>query len=789
MSIDPALDARWDRLHEELLALAVSHPLHDQGEGPPCRQCTEAKRIGRQLDEATHEIKRRLRQMQAQQTRETTMLEGTLSQVVFLRDGFFIGKITTDRAQRETVKGQCSAPKIGARYTFTGGYVVDERFGPTFVFTSYSVALPTDADGVVSYLISTAKWIGASLARAVVDAYGPFALDTLKTDPHRVAADIRGITLERAIEIQAALNAHEAQEKTVIGLAGLFKNTEIPNATIDRAIDRWGYEAAAVVEADPFALVNLHGIGFKMADRVRQNLGILPDDHQRIAAGIEFILDDASWGQGHTYLTDVAFTAEAAKVLYLTMDQIEPSLDVMVKQGRIVRHETTWLDVTGYNLALPELEFAERRIASKIAKMAAMPLVAGKIKPSVQEGLAQDQVDALEAFRTSRVFVLTGAPGTGKTHLVRRLLDVLLDEGAKHVKLCAPTGKAAKRLTELVGREATTIHRLLEPSISEGKFKFARDDGNQIEADAVIVDESSMIDVPLMDSLMAAVPTSARLVLVGDTNQLPSVGPGNVLRDVIASGVAPVSELRTIKRQGEGNIVRHCHRIRDGMALGDVVAQNLESPDFYFAQEPNAEEALEELVSLASERLPARFNVDPVRDIQVLAPMRDKGPLSCRSINERLRQALNPRRPEVGARFAVGDKVIQLRNDYERGIYNGDIGQVAASVRDRSQYVVKFDAPLREVEIPWKDCDLELAYAVTIHKSQGSEWPVVVIPVHPMAGNHMWQRNLLYTAISRAKKVCLCVGDQGELPKIIKRTSQARRNTNLAAFLREAING
>ena len=395
------------------------------------------------------------------------------------------------------------------------------------------------------------------------------------------------------------------------------------------------------------------------------------------------------------------------------------------------------------------------------------------------DGLADDQAAALLKLWKAHVGVITGAPGTGKTHLIRRVLSSLLTPGER-VAMAAPTGKAAKRMMEQTGVEATTIHRLLEPQIVRGKFYFNRNSENPLEYDVVVLDESSMIDVSLMASFIDALPLRTRLLIIGDTNQLPSVGAGNVLQDTIASGVIETAELTTIKRQDAGLIIRNCHAIRDGR---NITIDNEGSNDFFWDEWHDVEDIATAVVDLVARRLPGHKGFNPIRDIQVITPRANKHDLSAPELNKRLQAVLNPNKPAENARFAVGDKVLQTKNDYSLGIYNGDVGIMTDIDTKAKTYTVIFESPEREVVIEWKRAELDLGYAVTIHKAQGSEWPAVVIPVHPSMG-FILQRNLLYTAISRAREMCVCVGQSAEVPKIINRQAQSRRHTHLERLLR-----
>ncbi len=424
---------------------------------------------------------------------------------------------------------------------------------------------------------------------------------------------------------------------------------------------------------------------------------------------------------------------------------------------------------------LPRFFEDERYIANKLKTLVSHEIEAGS--PQF-EGLQSDQVDALSKAVKSRVFILTGPPGTGKTFTIKRIIDSFPD--AK-VALAAPTGKASRRMTEQSGQPASTIHKLLGPTKLGDKFVFAHDEDNPIEADIIVLDEFSMMDTPLMASLMKAVSPNSRLIMVGDTYQLPSVGPGNILKDMIQSGLIPCTELTIIKRQNEGLIIRNCHYIKNGQ---DIELANSDAKDFFFLQREDEPEVQETILELISQRLPESYKVDPLRDIQIISPLREKTQLSCKALNELCQAKLNPNPLLDKCPFKVGDKVVQTKNDYEQEIVNGDIGYVKTIDKGERLIGVEFENPTRMVSLPLYGNDLELAYACTCHRFQGSEAPIVIIPIHRCFGQLILQRNWIYTAISRAKKVCILVGQIEEVPKIIRRNQQQKRFTNLAGFLR-----
>jgi len=393
--------------------------------------------------------------------------------------------------------------------------------------------------------------------------------------------------------------------------------------------------------------------------------------------------------------------------------------------------------------------------------------------------LYQDQEAALEIAKRERFCIVTGGAGTGKSTVI----DAIIREHAKpgfRISLAAPSGKAAKRLSEVTGREASTIHRLLEPSKVQGGFEFARNDRRMLDADLIVVDETSMVDISLMARFMDAVSPGTKVVLVGDHYQLPPVGPGCPFKDMLESKAVPAAELTIIKRQKDGLIVQNAHRIKSGQ---DILVDNGQARDFFFVQRDAEEAILMKIGEFFGSTLLADRKVDPLRDVQVISPLREKTALSCRSINAELQKRLNPSEPVSGCPFKPGDKVIQGRNDYDRNIVNGDMGFVAGINREDKVIVVNFENPDRRVKLPLHKNDLDLAYAITVHKSQGSEWPIVVMPIHRNISGRLMQRNLLYTAVTRAKNLLILIGMRDEIPRIVQRNEQGRRFSNLAEIL------
>jgi len=721
------------------------------------------------------------------QATDPPTVEGILTQIRFRDRGFCIAALDDGT----TVKGPLTQPEVGLRYRFSGSWVLDARYGRQFAFRRYQPLYPQDPAGIRAYLIQHGPGIGPTLSRRLVDQYGAKTLEVCRREPERVAREVQGLRPALATGLAERLAAAEDLEAQYVALNGLFAGLKVPRQAAQRIVERYGQQAEQRVREQPYALARqIRGIGFTLADAIASRVGIAGSDPRRLRAATLHVLEREASGQGHTCLRDLTLRAHVGELLGIEPSGVDRSVDQLVLEGTCRRE--------GSLVALASLADAEASIARRLRALAGARPRPGTPDPS---GLAGDQIRALEQALSQGVFVLTGAPGTGKTYTIRRILDSFPDA---RIALAAPTGKAAKRITEQTGRPAQTIHRLLEPIYRGDGFGFGRNAEQPLEVDLVVLDEVSMIDVPLMARFLEAVPDTARLILVGDSEQLPAVGPGNVLGDVIRSGRVAVAELDQIKRQDEGWIVQNCHRIRRGER---VHVDNAHSRDFFLIERSHVHEIRDTLIELVSERLPRRYGTDPLRDQQVLVPLRARTELSCDALNRVLQRRLNPRACEASAqwggesgaapaaedelgargaaaRIALGDKVIQTRNAYELGIFNGDLGTV--EVIEGRSLQVRFDAPERLVDLDVERNDLELAYALTVHKYQGSESRIVVIPIHPSAGSRILQRSWLYTAISRAREVCVLVGSAEELARTVLRDRSHVRSTRLASLLSQA---
>jgi len=691
-------------------------------------------------------------------------LQGILSTIKYHRENYLIGILEDGIA----VKGDMISPQVGLKYTFHGHWEQHPQWGKQFSFTDYYTSYPTDLDAVRSYLIENCEWIGPSISKRLTDKYGTETLSICKESPNRVASDISGITLRRAKRIARMLRDKESGEKLQIALKELLGGARINRRTINQILEKWDRDAPARIRENPYALIDaIDGVGFLTADEIARKLGYDILGAPRLRAGILHTLREQAYSHGHTCLPRMRLLSEAERVLEIPSDRIDMELEPLELEGLVII-------VDGF-VYLETYYHDEMLVAEKLKALVNQKPALGQ--PDF-EGLATDQIGALTEAMVSGVFILTGAPGTGKTHTIKRIISSFPEA---RIALAAPTGKAAKRVYEQSGRVSLTIHRLLEPQKVDGNFVFTRDAKNPIEAELIVLDEVSMVDTPLMARFLEAVSPGTRLILVGDRYQLPSVGPGNILKDLIISGAIPSKELTIIKRQDEGLIIRNCHRIKNGE---DIELENSAASDFFFLEREDEEAIRKTILELILHRFPEFYQVDPLRGVQVITPLRERTALSCKAMNEVFQLQINAEPKIEGVRYKLGDKVIQTKNRYELDIINGDIGYVQSIEKPSQSITVKFENPDRLVELPLYENELELAYAITCHKFQGSEARIVVIPIHPSFGPMIMQRNWIYTAVSRAREICVLVGQRKEVPRIIRRNRQQRRFTRLQEVLR-----
>jgi exodeoxyribonuclease V alpha subunit len=714
-------------------------------------------------------------------------LSGLIERVTFFNEesGFCVVRVKVPGNREEvTVIGSTASVNAGEWLAAEGWWVRDKEHGLQFKAITIRTVPPTTAEGIERYLSSgLVKGIGPILAKKLVGRFHTEVLDVIENRADELIS-VDGIGPKRRGRITRAWQDAKQVREIMLFLHGHGVST----SRAVRIFKAYGEQAIEKVRGNPYTLAkDIYGIGFTTADQIAQKVGIPKDSIDRARAGLDHVLLEAT-SEGHCGLPLEKLKLAAVKLLEVEEAKVEQALSQMLTSGRLLLEE-----IDGEPLVfMPHLRKAEEGIAAKFGHLAK----AATLYPSIDfekavawceqktgKTLAPSQREALKTVLTSRAVIITGGPGVGKTTLVNSILMIL---NAKKVKclLGAPTGRAAKRLLEATGFEAKTIHRLLE--IDPGTGRFSRHESNPLECDLLVIDESSMVDVPLMHSLMKALPMRSGLILVGDVDQLPSVGPGVVLHDLIESGIVPVVRLTEVFRQAANSqIIRSAHRIRNGEM--PETRGSAPSSDFHFVERNEPENIAETLVNLVQKRIPERFHLDPIRDVQVLSPM-NRGSLGVRELNMALQRVLNPVRngePAVeryGWRFQKRDKVIQTENNYDKDVFNGDIGVVERVDVVEQEVTIRFDHRLVKYDFGELD-EVSLAYAVSIHKSQGSEFPAVVIPL-AMQHYMLLQRNLIYTGITRGKRLLVVVGQKKALGIAVRNDRTHRRYSGLLTSLK-----
>lgn len=723
-------------------------------------------------------------------------LYGTVESVTFHNgeNGFTVMEIISDDAI-VTVVGVLPEVFPGEELSLYGTWGSHPTFGEQFKAESCERHLPASSDAVLRYLSSGAiKGIGPATAARIVERFGDETLAIMENEPEKLSL-IRGISKAKALKIAEEYRTQFGIRETMMFL-GQYGIT--PNETL-RVWKKWGSFANDKIKENPYILCSENvNISFERADEIAAVMGKPSDDAARIKAGIVYVLKHNLNSGGHTCLPSDKLVTVTENLLGVEHDKVFEQYAVAISEGEIVCD-----DVAGREFAfLPALHRAENYCAGRLKMMLELPPDEiedfEKDIENIEKGnyieYAQLQKEAIRQAMQKGMLVLTGGPGTGKTTTLNAIIQILLSRGLK-VDIAAPTGRAAKRLTEITEQEAKTIHRLLEAEYSdEERSVFAKDERNPLDCDALIIDELSMTDSLLFDSLLRAVPMRCRLILVGDKDQLPSVGAGNILHDMILSGEIPVVQLTEVFRQAQSSaIVTNAHKI----VKGEMPDLSLKRSDFFFITATNAAMAQDKIIELATKRLPNAYNYDPLTDIQILAPSK-KGAVGTIEINRCMQQVLNP--PDRGKRehqvhgvtLREGDKVMQMRNNYDitwtkddgtggQGVYNGDIGTLERIDKMSSTLVLRFDD--KQALYPM-DCaaELDLAYAMTVHKSQGSEFEAVVMPVFP-GPPQLYYRNLLYTAVTRAKNLIVLVGLQSTVKKMVDNDKRTNRYSALKEFL------
>ncbi len=719
-----------------------------------------------------------------------THLSGQIERITFTNEenGFTIALVKVDgKKDPVTVVGNLMAPTPGEILEMQGDWAHHPRFGKQFKVAQFKTKVPATVYGIQKYLGSgLIKGVGPVMAGRIVEKFGKKTLDIIENEIERLA-EVKGIAAKSIAKIAKAWDAQKEIRDVMIFL----QSHGVSSAYAAKIFKRYGERSIAVVKQNPYRLAtDIYGIGFLKADSIAKELGFASDSGPRVEAGVLYKLHQLA-EDGHVYFPYEPLIKQCREILGVAYEPVARAIASLNAEKQVIIEDINEgiEDFTENNKAvfLAQFHQCEVGISNRLKALLSAPKSIRKIDSAraiewVRQQLsfqpAENQQKAIRCALENKVMVLTGGPGTGKTTIVKAILKILSKLSIK-MSLAAPTGRAAKRLNEMTGHEAKTIHRLLEYSIH--KHEFLRNDRNPLDCDLLIIDEASMIDTVLMYHLLKAIPATATCIFVGDVNQLPSVGAGNVLKDMIGSGCIPVIELNEIFRQAKtSRIVVNAHKINAG-ELPALSASEIFDPnnDFYFVKQDDPEKVLEIILELASSRIPRRFGFDPLDDIQVLTPMH-KGVVGAANLNHRLQAVLNPADSAVmfGDRaFRVNDKVMQIRNNYDKEVFNGDIGRITAIDSRERRLTAVFDG--REVVYDFSELDeLVLAYAVSVHKSQGSEYPAVILPI--LTQHYiLLQRNLIYTAVTRGRQLVVMVGSPKALAIGVNNSQTQQRFTRL----------
>ena len=721
-------------------------------------------------------------------------LQGILERIVFenAETGYTIGRLSSRQYPNEliTVVGNLASANAGESVLLKGNWINNPKYGKQFQIEGYETVLPATVVGIRKYLGSgLIKGIGPVMAGRIVNSFGMDTMDVIESAPKKLM-QVPGIGRKR---VDMIMEAWEAQRE-VKNVMLFLQSHNVSTTHAAKIYKTYQSESVPIVRENPYRLADdIYGIGFKTADTIAEKLGMDDESPHRVKAGLKYVLSQKA-DDGHVFLYRHELITTSQEILGLSTEAIENGIAELAVNEEIIP-ENLGIPVMAEAqeaVYLAPFYYSEIGVANSLSRLLKCPTVQHtpglleysitQLETSMRMSFAEDQRKAISKALTSRTMILTGGPGTGKTTTTIGIIH-LFEQLGRRVTLAAPTGRAAKRLSETTGREAKTIHRLLEFSPQENGFK--RNTENPLETDAVIIDEISMVDLVLMNNLLKAVPSEASLILVGDVDQLPSVGAGNVLKDLIASGALAVVRLTEIFRQArESLIVTNAHRIKRGR---HPQVKGPSDRDFFFIEEADAEEVAACICSLVRDRLPKHYDYHPIDEIQVLCPMR-RGTVGTDHLNGSLQETLNTNSTETvrgGRNFRVGDKVMQVRNNYDYEVFNGDIGRISSVDPIEKQVLISF--PEKTVRYDMADLnELVLAYATTVHKAQGSEYPAVVIPLltqHYM----MLQRNLLYTAITRAKELVVIVGTREALGIAIRNNKVVERNSHLASRIRGVV--
>ena len=723
-----------------------------------------------------------------------TDLQGQIERITFTSEetGYTVARVKVHgRRELLTVIGNIINPTPGEIIRMKGEWGNHPKYGEQFKIVLCQTTTPATVHGMEKYLGSgLIKGIGPVMAKRIVKMFGEKTLDIIENEIDRLV-DVEGIGQKRIGMIRKAWE----EQKEIRAVMIFLQSHGVSSGYAAKIFKQYGQEAIQIVQENPYCIAtDIHGIGFITADKIAGKLGFAKDSDLRAAAGILYVLHELT-DEGHVYYPYEPLVEKCREMLEIDREVIVKAIAAAALDKQIVvedlNHDLANYEENNKAVYLAGYHIAEKALAARLKTLIGSTQAIRKIDSEkaiqwVQEklsiALAEKQIEAVRQAAGNKVMVITGGPGTGKTTIVNAILKIFSAIKAK-ILLAAPTGRAAKRMSEATGHEAKTIHRMLEYNMRKGGFQ--KNEDSPLDCDLIIIDEASMIDTLLMHHLLKAIPAAATFILVGDVNQLPSVGAGNVLKDIMDSGIAPVVQLNEIFRQAkESSIIVNAHKINEGI-IPNLQSQPDKTDDFYFIEQEDPEKALETVINLVRNRIPRRFGFDPVNDIQVLTPMH-RGTIGAGNLNLELQKALNPGEEGVfrgGRHFKVNDKVMQIVNNYDKEVYNGDIGRIASIDEEEKEVKVIMDD--REVVYDYSDLDeLVHAYAVSVHKSQGSEYPAVVIPI--LTQHYvLLQRNLLYTGVTRGKKLVVIVGTKKAMAIAVKNN----RTENRFTLLKQRLGG
>lgn len=713
-------------------------------------------------------------------------IRGILEKIVFKNpdSGYMVGRIRLEDDELVTVVGKVFELQCGEELEIQGSWIVNKKYGKQFEITKVRAHTPSTTIGIENYLGSgLIKGVGPVMAKKIVEKFGKKTLDVLDDDPERLSG-IEGIGQKRIKQIIKSWQKHKKIREVMIFLQsyGISSNYSA------KIYNTYGENTVSVIKINPYRLAeDIFGIGFKIADDIALKVGIPKDSIFRIKAGIIYLLHRAE-DNGHCFLPAEEILTVSSDFLGADLSIINNAISELQEEEKIIIVK----DGEGNKIYLSSLYHSEVFVSKKLLELAGIDdnkdirtgresLYRRLINEMADAGgilLDEIQVNAIIMALTERIMIITGSPGTGKSTILNFIIKILEREKKKFM-MAAPTGRASKRMTETTGREAKTIHRLL--NFNPRLNKFLKNEDNPIDADIIIIDEASMLDIRLMRDLLSAIKIDSSLIFVGDIDQLPSVGPGYVLGDLIRSGTVPVCELKKIYRQeGQSQIIKNAHKVRDGQF---PYIKNKDSEDFFFIEKNDPEEVVNLILHLLSNKIPSSFGMDPLNDVQVLVPT-NKGVCGVINLNSRIQKMLNPGSTGLlhGNRwFRVGDKVIQLKNNYNKDIYNGDIGIITSIDMELKEASINYDG--RKVDYSFYEMDeINHSYAISIHKSQGSEFKCVIIPL--LTSHYMLlQRNLLYTALTRARELAILIGSKKAVGMAVNKNIVEKRYTSLKELI------